>query len=932
MIPLPARALLPLMSSLVLALTLGAAPALAVPTDLEIQGTLITQAGTPASGSFDLQIGIFAAETGGAALWTTTAPGVSVQGGLFEVTLQSVPPSVFDGSARWLETRVGTEPALPRRPIRSTAYAVRAGTSEVALSAQDVACTQCVGSADVGFAWAAGATKGGDAAGLECSGCVDASELAAGSVGTAAIADGSIAHADLANKYAASATAGGPASDLACSGCVAGNEIVANVVLSGNVSTTGSLLTCASGAVGCGVTVADQGGIYNAGTGFVTVQAVNGVRVRSLAGNSWSRLEAGNVVAYGATAIGSADVSQELTISSLDGLNADIRFLTPSGSVDWYASPSSTTDQSVLAAMAYPVGKPAAQVLGLRFDQTAIVPGRALIGYGLTQAAPPAGDLGVSGKVGVGTASPQAKLHVNQAGAGWQDGLMLQLGPTRNRSVMFQETESGNLGQLRFRNYQDQGGLYGGYEFTDHTGAAQVRVLDSGYTGFGTAQPAERVHIVGNLRVDGNIIASGGGGGLTLPATPNAQMPCDGSHGGTIYWSADDGRFYGCNGTALIALDGAKSSKPIVFSCTPSDWSQAFSGSGTWSSICSSTVEIPYDSVVLMSMSGHMHVDSGWCYLSARIGGQDWNGGNWGSAHTYMTTWHPVGYAVTGELPAGTHTVQFGGLASNTCYVNGTVLHGIAIPKAHAKALLCQQAGWSGNPAASSYTSLCDTTVTVPDTSVVWAGINGHWNSAWCYLSTRFDGADWYSVAGSDPWGAAHTYYTNWHPIGGAITGTISSGSHSFGYGTRHASTCYVNGARQDGLATWAPGAFAFDVRQTAWSHSGAGGSWTTIASQTVNFPKSSAVYLGVSGHWRVDSSWCYMTALVDGVPLSPTGDSPTWKWGASHTYMTNWHPIGYATTVEIPAGSHTISYAVLTAGNTCWVNGTRLWGFAVPL
>lgn len=920
--------------SVVLALSLAlSAPALAVPADLEIQGSLLTQSGAPVNGSYDLQVGLFAAQTGGTALWTTTASQVPVQGGLFELTLTGVPASVFDGSTRWLETKVGAEPPLPRRPVRSVAYAVRAGVAEQALSAADLGCTDCVQSAEVAFPWAAGATKGGDAAGLDCSGCVDASELAPSSVGSAAIADGSITHADLAGKYAGSATAGGPAGDLACSGCVAGNEIVANVVLAGNVSTTGALQTCAAGTVGCGVTIADQGGLYNAGTGFVTVQAQNGLRVRSLAGNAWSRLEAGAVVAAGPVAIGSSDTTQELTISSLDGANADIRFLTPSGYVDWYTSPSSTTDQSILAAHAYPAGKPSAQVLALRFDQTAIVPGRALVGYGSTQAAPPAGDLGVAGKVGVGTPSPQAKLHVNQAGAGWQDGLMLQLGPVRNRSVVFQETESGNLGQLRFRNYQDQGGYYGGYEFTDHAGTSQVRILDDGRTGFGTNQPAERVHVVGNLRVDGSIIGGGSGSGFRLPATPNAQMACDQSHGGTIYWSADDGRFYGCDGTKLVAMDQTPNTRPVVFSCTPDNWSKSFSGSGAWGSICSATVELPYDAVVLMAVSGHMRVDSGWCYLSARIGGQDWNGGNWGSAHTYLTNWHPTAYAVAGEIAQGTHSVQFGGIASNTCYVNGTVLHGIAVPKAHAKALLCQQGGWSGNPGASNYTSLCDSSFTVPDTSVVWAGLSGHWNTPWCYLQSRFDNQDWYTVPGYDPWGAPHTYYTTWHPIGGSMTGTVGSGSHSFGYGTKHANTCYVNGTRQDGLATWAPGAFAFDVRQTSWSHSGASASWTTIASQTVNFSKGAAVYLGVSGHWRVDGGWCYLTALVDGVPLSPTGEHPTYKWGAAHTYLTNWHSMGYATTTEVSAGPHTISYAVMTSGsNTCWVNGTRLWGFAVPL
>jgi hypothetical protein len=129
-------------------------------------------------------------------------------------------------------------------------------------------------------------------------------------------------------------------------------------------------------------------------------------------------------------------------------------------------------------------------------------------------------------------------------------------------------------------------------------------------------------------------------------------------------------------------------------------------------------------------------------------------------------------------------------------------------------------------------------------------------------------------------------------------------------------------------------------IQPTNWgyAHAGVSGeSWTTLWSGTVNVAKDSIGWLSVDGHWSVStgSTWCYLSVTVDGVTLSdPTCNNSTNSacWGATHTYLTNWHPIGYTATTNLTAGSHTLGVAVVAAtGNTCNVNGARLYYALMP-
>ncbi|GMV39802.1 MAG: hypothetical protein AMXMBFR64_15180 [Myxococcales bacterium] len=312
----------------------AAAPALAaVPTSLSVQGTLLTSSGVPVSGTFGMELRFYGQQTGGAPLHVANVPGVSVDGGVFDVTLPPVPMSLLNGDPTlWLEPVVDGD-VLPRRPLSVVPYAMAAERANTALVATDLACSGCVGSADVGFLYAGASSKGGAALDLDCPGCVEPTDLAAGAVATPHLQAGAVTAEKVSFPYAGAATAGGPASDVACTGCVAGSDIAANVALAGNVSATGGVAACTNAtgtlcAVGIGAA-----GLYDHKDGWVTLHTSNGLRVRAAdpASVSHTALEFGGGTSYGNLAVqGILSVTTSVGIGTTAPVNAlDVR-----GSID----------------------------------------------------------------------------------------------------------------------------------------------------------------------------------------------------------------------------------------------------------------------------------------------------------------------------------------------------------------------------------------------------------------------------------------------------------------------------------------------------------------------------------------------------------------------------------------------------------------------
>jgi len=217
----------------ILALALPA-PALAANVHVQLEGAMSTSGGAPApDGSYPMAFRLYAAPTGGEALFQELSLGVPAKGGHFTYQLGFDSKNPLDetlftqGQAKWMGLQIATEPELPRVELMPVPYASRATLAGQAL---DLACSGCVkpgalaasavgtdnladgavttpkiapgavGAASVGFTYAASDTKGGDALNaqhaesattadlatvtkaLQCTGCVGSAELADGAV------------------------------------------------------------------------------------------------------------------------------------------------------------------------------------------------------------------------------------------------------------------------------------------------------------------------------------------------------------------------------------------------------------------------------------------------------------------------------------------------------------------------------------------------------------------------------------------------------------------------------------------------------------------------------------------------------------------------------------------------------------------------------
>jgi hypothetical protein len=100
------------------------------PKLMNFQGRLTKPDGTPvANGNYSVRFSLWTAAMGGAEKWNQTLNPVVVRNGTFAVLLNAASPAdLFDGD-RWLEIKVGNNPALtPRQQLVSVAFAMKANT------------------------------------------------------------------------------------------------------------------------------------------------------------------------------------------------------------------------------------------------------------------------------------------------------------------------------------------------------------------------------------------------------------------------------------------------------------------------------------------------------------------------------------------------------------------------------------------------------------------------------------------------------------------------------------------------------------------------------------------------------------------------------------------------------------------------------------
>jgi hypothetical protein len=118
-------------------LALASGALAAGPQLINYQGTLTNDQGQPLDGTYSLTFKVYAAASGGTALWTQTSASVAVADGLFSVLLGSTafPAGLFTGADRWLGVTVGAAAELtPRARFTSVPWALRATVADTALA------------------------------------------------------------------------------------------------------------------------------------------------------------------------------------------------------------------------------------------------------------------------------------------------------------------------------------------------------------------------------------------------------------------------------------------------------------------------------------------------------------------------------------------------------------------------------------------------------------------------------------------------------------------------------------------------------------------------------------------------------------------------------------------------------------------------------
>jgi hypothetical protein len=129
-------------------LTIGAlvsnAAMATVPDLIPVQGVLADAEGAPLDGAYDLTFSLYAAEIGGAALWTGAFADVDVAEGFFTVYLGSVDAldfsSLIANPELWLGMAVEADPEMNRMRLATVPFAIEAQVCEAvgSLTEEDI--------------------------------------------------------------------------------------------------------------------------------------------------------------------------------------------------------------------------------------------------------------------------------------------------------------------------------------------------------------------------------------------------------------------------------------------------------------------------------------------------------------------------------------------------------------------------------------------------------------------------------------------------------------------------------------------------------------------------------------------------------------------------------------------------------------------------
>ena len=132
----------------------------AVPSASSVEGVLFSSGGgAAADGTYSIVFGVYKDEVGGNPLWMEGPVLVGVKAGQWQHLLGSKTPlsaGVLNGSTLWLSIQIASDPELPRKPLASSAFAVRAAVAD------GLECSGCVGAAQIDAKFLAGYAKSAD--------------------------------------------------------------------------------------------------------------------------------------------------------------------------------------------------------------------------------------------------------------------------------------------------------------------------------------------------------------------------------------------------------------------------------------------------------------------------------------------------------------------------------------------------------------------------------------------------------------------------------------------------------------------------------------------------------------------------------------------------------------------------------------------------
>jgi hypothetical protein len=520
------------------ALTIGASFGLAQTADFTYQGRLLDSS-LAANGNYDFQFSLYDAQSNGTLLGTRTRSGVAVSSGIFTVRLD-FPAGSFDGTDRFLEISVKPTggPNLytvlaPRQPITSAPYSLRslnAATADLATNSD-----QLGGIPSDGFIHNGTTQQGGSDFNISGNGTLGGT-LSATSVNAASayeISGSQVLSAPDDNLFV------GPAAGLANTigeentfvGNFAGRQ---NTTGNGNsffgksagwVNTFGTSNSFFGTAAGLANVAGTGNSFFGAGSGHFSTGDTNSA-LGIVAG------PVGNLT--NTTAIGAyAQVTQNnsLVLGGINGVNgatADttvgIGTTAPKAPLHVAGSGTNVLVGSVAAGCApgyAGVGFGSSlnclnvSLVGNGTDTTINRPTGGSI-YFMQNAVPeaglsPAGNLSVNNKVGIGTAAPNAKLHIAETGtnvligsvaAGCAPGYaVVGFGTTLN---CLNVSLVGN-GTDTTINRPTGGSIYFMQNAVPEAGISPAGNLSvNNKVGIGTAAPNARLHIAAN---GGNVLA-----------------------------------------------------------------------------------------------------------------------------------------------------------------------------------------------------------------------------------------------------------------------------------------------------------------------------------------------------------------------------------------------------------------------------------------